>query len=170
MFSYKGLKKAEESGMKLGSWRGLPVFSCKKDNLKNLGSGVYYIVYDDDRKIVSKKTDGGIWFECGTVNDRGIVNEYDKMKIYGGVEIEKPNENLNSKNEMKNRNGKMDSKNEMETNGKMNSKSEMENRNENLNSNVEVDFLLNAQVERVLKGARALTIGELLDGFNYGLG
>ena len=79
-FSYNNLKIAEQSGNRIGNWHGLPVLASSKYGLKNKGSGVYYIVYDDNNKIVRYKDND--WYEYGiVVNEAGTV-----MKVMENAE------------------------------------------------------------------------------------
>lgn len=77
--TYHLLKKIAEEGEKVGVWNSKPVFSCSRSDLKNLGSGVYYIVYDDNNVLV--KYDGK-WYEYGYVEESGSVKEHRKRRLY----------------------------------------------------------------------------------------
>ena len=56
-FSYDSLKQAAKTGERLGKWNGYPVYSASCDKLENLGSGAYYIIFDDDNYIVRRADD-----------------------------------------------------------------------------------------------------------------
>lgn len=84
----------------------------------------------------------------GYVTSRGSVTECSRYKY------EFSNEKI-SRNEMKNSNEKMNSKNE----------NEMENSNEEVIGDVRLGLL----VDETLSSARNMTIDSLLVGFNYGL-
>ena len=79
-FDYSTLKRAAKDGIKLGNWYGKAVFAASVENLKNLGNGVYYILYDDKNKIVAR-TDSG-WKIFGEVTTQGSVNEYNSACNY----------------------------------------------------------------------------------------
>ena len=79
-FDYYTLKKAEREGMRLGNWNGKAVFASSANHLENKGSGAYYILYDDDNRIVAR-TDNG-WKSFGEVTTQGSVNEYSSARNY----------------------------------------------------------------------------------------
>lgn len=80
-FSYYELKKwAQNNGDSFGNWNGYPVFTCSCNDLINMGSGVYYILYDDENKIVKNKHDE--WYVYGTIRQNGIVDEYSSPHKY----------------------------------------------------------------------------------------
>lgn len=79
-FDYNTLKKAAKDGLRLGSWNGKAVFAAPSSRLDNLGSGAYYILYDDENKIVAKTSNG--WKSYGEVTEQGSVNEYSSARNY----------------------------------------------------------------------------------------
>jgi hypothetical protein len=79
-FDYYTLKKAEREGMRLGNWNGKAVFSSSANNLENKGSGAYYILYDDENRIVARTNNG--WKSFGEVTEQGSVNEYSSARNY----------------------------------------------------------------------------------------
>ena len=79
-FDYYTLKKMAKSGDRLGSWNGKPVFSCSVIDLEDRGNGAYYILYDDENKIVGK--DGKFYYSYGTVTEQGSVSEYSSRRRY----------------------------------------------------------------------------------------
>ena len=79
-FDHYTLKKAEREGMRLGNWNGKAVFASSANNLENKGSGVYYILYDDENKIVARTNSG--WKSYGEVTSQGSVNEYSSARNY----------------------------------------------------------------------------------------
>ena len=79
-FDYNTLKRMAREGQRLGNWNGKAVFAAGTSQLDNLGSGAYYILYDDENKIVAK-TNGG-WKSYGEVSESGSVNEYGMPKAY----------------------------------------------------------------------------------------
>ena len=53
-FDYRSLKRAAQEGARIGNWNGKAVFAASAAKLEDLGSGAYYILYDDENKIVGK--------------------------------------------------------------------------------------------------------------------
>lgn len=79
-FDYSTLRKAEREGMRLGNWNGKAVFASSANNLENKGSGAYYILYDDENRIVARTNNG--WKSFGEVTEQGSVNEYSSARNY----------------------------------------------------------------------------------------
>ena len=79
-FDYSTLRKAEREGMRLGNWNGKAVFASSADNLENKGNGAYYILYDDENKMVARTNNG--WKSFGEVTTQGSVNEYSSARNY----------------------------------------------------------------------------------------
>ena len=79
-FDYSTLRKAEREGMRLGNWNGKAVFASSANHLENKGSGAYYILYDDENKIVARTNNG--WKSFGEVSAQGSVNEYSSARNY----------------------------------------------------------------------------------------
>lgn len=79
-FDHYTLKKAEREGMRLGNWNGKAVFASSANHLENKGSGAYYILYDDENKIVARTNSG--WKSYGEVTSQGSVNEYSSARNY----------------------------------------------------------------------------------------
>lgn len=73
IFDYRTLKQAAESGQRLGNWNGKAVFAASTTQLQNFGTGAFYILYDDENKIVAKTQSG--WRSYGEVNEAGNVSE-----------------------------------------------------------------------------------------------
>lgn len=144
---YDVLKRYCDNGNKIGDWKYQEVYVSKSDLLEDESRANYYILYDDDNKLVGFVN--GYWQVMGHVSSRGSVMECSRYKY------EFPNEKMSSKNETKNSNKKMNSKNE----------NEMENSNEEVIGDVRLGLI----VDETLQGARNMTIDSLLVGFNYGL-
>ena len=83
MFDYNTLRQYARNGNSLGSWNGRKVFSCSVLDLDNKGSGAYYMLYDDDNKIVGR--DGKHFYSYGTVSESGSVSEYSSRRRYNQV-------------------------------------------------------------------------------------
>lgn len=79
-FNYENLKKAAKDGVKLGKWNGKPVFAINAHDLDKYGSGAYYVLYNDNSIIVS--LEGNKWYEYGTLDTDGAVNEYSRRRLY----------------------------------------------------------------------------------------
>ena len=72
-FDYNTLKDAAKDRLKLGNWKGKSVFAASSLDLENFGSGAYYILYDDENKIVARSAAG--WKRYGEVSVSGVVKE-----------------------------------------------------------------------------------------------
>lgn len=79
-FDYNTLKRAARDGSRLGNWNGKAVFAASAESLENKGSGAYYILYDDENRIVAKTNNG--WKSFGEVTEKGSVNEYSSARNY----------------------------------------------------------------------------------------
>ena len=79
-FDYNTLKRAARDGSRLGNWNGKSVFAASAESLENKGSGAYYILYDDENKIVARTNNG--WKSFGEVSVQGSVNEYSSARNY----------------------------------------------------------------------------------------
>lgn len=82
-FDYYTLKRAAQNGDRIGNWNGKPVFSCSAAALENKGAGAFYLLYDDENKIVTK--DGKFYYSYGTVSESGSVTEYNSRRRYNVV-------------------------------------------------------------------------------------
>lgn len=90
-FSYENLKMSAKNGDRVGNWNGYKVFACSCKELEHMGSGVFYILYDDDNTLVKKSNDA--WMVYGSVNEAGNVRELDhpiRYNPYYFVEVAKP--------------------------------------------------------------------------------
>ena len=79
-FDYNTLKRAARDGSRLGNWNGKAVFAASANGLENKGSGAYYILYDDENKIVARTSNG--WKSYGEVSTQGSVSEYSSARNY----------------------------------------------------------------------------------------
>lgn len=79
-FDYNTLKRMAREGQRLGNWNGKAVFAASSSRLDNLGTGAYYILYDDENKIVAKTSNG--WKSYGEVSESGSVSEYSSARNY----------------------------------------------------------------------------------------
>ena len=82
-FDYFTLKKLAKEGSRIGNWNGKAVFAASASNLENLGGGAFYVLYDDENKIVGR--DGKHFYSYGTVSESGSVSEYSSRRRYNQV-------------------------------------------------------------------------------------
>lgn len=145
-FTYSNLKTASKEGMRIGNWKGKGVFACSSGTLDRKGSGAFYILYDDENKLVGNNN--GSWYCYGTVSEGGNVDEYRTARRYTvgyAVAYEQPHA--------------VCGKSAKECNGTAATAAE----------EVMGDVKLGLDVEATLKAAREMSVESLLEGFNYGL-
>lgn len=82
-FDYYTLKKLAKEGSRIGNWNGKAVFAASASNMDSLGSGAFYVLYDDENKIVGR--DGKHFYSYGTVSESGSVSEYNSRRRYNAV-------------------------------------------------------------------------------------
>ena len=71
-YSYNELKLAAAEGRRIGGYRGKNVFSCSKWKYGALRQkDAFYVLYDEDNKLVH---DGTVY---GTISDGGLVDEWE---------------------------------------------------------------------------------------------
>jgi hypothetical protein len=148
IFDYNTLKKAAREGTRLGNWNGKAVFAASAADLENKGSGAFYILYDDENKIVGRSGSG--WKSYGVVSKNGGVNEYNAPKNY----------NIDMKTASKAKKGLdncMDNTVSSYTPGY------------DVSEPPVADIKLTIDIDSTLKKAREMTIADLLKGFDYGL-
>ena len=142
-FDYRTLRSLELNGERLGSWNGRPVFASSSGNLDEKGTGAFYVLYDDENKIVGR--DGNRWYSYGTVSESGSVSEYASRRSYNVYKEEsKPQ------------------KKKKESGGLYSPGYEAQ-------EHPVGDVKLEIDVEATLKKAREMTIDDLLVGFNMGV-
>ena len=76
-YSYNELKLAATEGRRIGGYMGKNVFSCSKwkyDPLK--GKDNFYVLYDEDNKLVC---DGIVY---GTISEKGLVDEWNSKRTW----------------------------------------------------------------------------------------
>jgi hypothetical protein len=76
-YSYNELKVAAAEGRRIGGYLGKNVFACSKwkyDPLHNKGS--FYVLYDEDNKLVC---DGIVY---GTISEKGLVDEWNNKRTW----------------------------------------------------------------------------------------
>ena len=79
-FDYNTLKRAARDGSRLGNWNGKAVFAASANDLENKGNGAFYILYDDENKLVTRVGSG--WKSYGEVSEQGSVSEYSSARNY----------------------------------------------------------------------------------------
>ena len=79
-FDYSTLKRAARDGSRLGNWNGKAVFAASANDLENKGNGAFYILYDDENKLVTRVGSG--WKSYGEVSEQGSVSEYSSARNY----------------------------------------------------------------------------------------
>lgn len=67
------MKMIAAKGDSIGKWIGTSVFVCSVDDLAYKGSGAYYVLYDDENKIVGKSKNS--WKLYGYLQGDGGINE-----------------------------------------------------------------------------------------------
>lgn len=76
-YSYNELKVAAAEGRRIGGYKGKNVFSCSKwkyDALRH--EDAFYVLYDEDNKLVY---DGTIY---GTISEKGLVDEWNNKRTW----------------------------------------------------------------------------------------
>ena len=90
-FDYDSLHKADKNNEQVGNWGNWPVYAMSKHSLRQKAkTGVYYVVYDDDNVIVTKRQLGS-FVAKGRVMENGNVYEFDKEYTLP-KELNKPKE------------------------------------------------------------------------------
>ena len=84
-FNYEYLRLMSKKGEPLGKWKGKNVFSVEVNSLEDLGNGVWYIPYDDDRVIICREDD--VFYVYGDVDENGQVEEYFERKVYKDLSL-----------------------------------------------------------------------------------
>lgn len=79
-YDYNELKKAAAAGRRIGAWQGIDVFSCSsKDYERHLDSPYFWVIYNDNRKLVKQN------MVYGTIDANGGIDEHAKHQY-----LEKP--------------------------------------------------------------------------------
>lgn len=76
-YNYNELKLAAAEGRRIGGYKGKNVFSCSKwkyDALRH--KDAFYVLYDEDNKLVY---DGTIY---GTISEKGLVDEWNNKRTW----------------------------------------------------------------------------------------
>ena len=76
-YSYNELKVAAAEGRRIGAYLGKNVFACSKWKYGALRHrDAFYVLYDEDNKLVC---DGIIY---GTINEKGTIDEWDRKRTW----------------------------------------------------------------------------------------
>ena len=78
-YSYNELKVAAAEGRRIGGYMNRNVFACSKweyDALKSKNRDSFYVLYDEDNKLVC---DGTIY---GTIGEKGLVDEWERKRAW----------------------------------------------------------------------------------------
>jgi hypothetical protein len=74
-YDYNALRAAATSGSRIGGWQGWDVYSCSKHDY-DASSKHFYVLYDDDKKLVREG------YVYGSINSNGTINEVDRRYEY----------------------------------------------------------------------------------------
>jgi hypothetical protein len=80
-YDYNALKAAATAGDRIGGWKGWDVYTCSKYEY-DPSSSCFWVIYDDDKKLVRE---GMIY---GSITSNGTINEVDSLYAY---EVRKKN-------------------------------------------------------------------------------
>ena len=76
-YSYNELKVAAAEGRRIGGYMGKNVFSCSKWNYAaKQHKDAFYVLYDEDNKLVCN---GTIY---GTISEKGLVDEWNNKRTW----------------------------------------------------------------------------------------
>ena len=76
-YSYNELKVAAAEGRRIGGYKGKNVFACSKWNYAaKQHKDAFYVLYDEDNKLVC---DGTIY---GTISEKGLVDEWNNKRTW----------------------------------------------------------------------------------------
>jgi hypothetical protein len=78
-YSYNELKVAAAEGRRIGGYMNRNVFACSKwkyDALKSKNRDSFYVLYDENNKLVC---DGTIY---GTISEKGLVDEWERKRTW----------------------------------------------------------------------------------------
>lgn len=74
-YDYNALKAAAHEHLRIGGWQGWDVYSCSKHDY-NAAEPHFYVLYDDDKKLVREG------YVYGSINSNGTINEVDRRYEY----------------------------------------------------------------------------------------
>lgn len=140
--NYDILRWYAESQASIGKLDGFPVRACSSKDAPTIDEKCYYVVYDDNNKLIKKNKDGRIVIH-GTVDEDGNFDDSNTGFYYVGIMDESYDKTAAAEDAY--------------AIGMPGDYMPTENYAERLN------------VDKVLKSARETTIEDLLKGFDYGL-
>ena len=146
-FTYDNLHDAWLHDVRIGNWKGKPVYSVRKDHInEECVNGVYYVVFDDGYKIIGIDSSNRLK-EFGSIDRNGNVDEHFAPLKYSAYVEEK---------------SKPAYVKEKPAEPQTAAAAEVV---EHVVADVQIDI----NVDEVLQAARVMTVDSLLEGFNYGL-
>lgn len=74
-YDYNALREAAQQRKRIGGWQGWDVYSCSKYDY-DATSKHFYVLYDDDKKLVRQG------YVYGSINSNGTINEVDSRYEY----------------------------------------------------------------------------------------
>ena len=74
-YDYNALKAAAHEHLRIGGWQGWDVYSCSKHDY-DATEKHFYVLYDDDKKLVREG------YVYGSINSNGTINEVDRRYEY----------------------------------------------------------------------------------------
>ena len=162
-FDYNTLKRAARDGSRLGNWNGKAVFAASANDLENKGNGAFYILYDDENRIVARTNNG--WKSFGEVSVQGSVNEYSSARNY-----KTPAEAAQAARKASTSGVRYSSEPIPQAVMKVSYADEgTYTPGYQVSERPEGDVKLTIDVEATLKKAREMSIDDLLDGFMVGV-
>ena len=162
-FDYNTLKRAARDGSRLGNWNGKAVFAASANDLENKGSGAFYILYDDENKLVTRVGSG--WKSYGEVSEQGSVSEYSSARNY-----KTPAEAAQAARKASTSGMRYSSEPIPQATMTVSYASEgTYTPGYQVSERPEGDVKLTIDVEATLKKAREMSIDDLLDGFMVGV-
>lgn len=147
-FTYENLQDAWLHDVKIGNWKGKPVYSVRKDHInEECVNGVFYVVFDDGYKIIGIDPSNRMK-EYGSIDRRGNVDEHFAPLKYSAYVEEKP---------------------AAPAYVSVKETPLQPQAAEVAETPIIADVKLGIDVDEALKAAREMTVDSLLEGFNYGL-
>lgn len=161
-FTYDNLQDAWLHDVRIGNWKGKPVYSVRKDHInEECVNGVYYVVFDDGYKIIGIDPSNRLK-EYGSIDRSGNVDEHFaplKYSVYAEEKKSTPPARVKETPAVK-----------KETPATEVSQPQvLQPQAAEAAETVVADVKIGIDVEEMLQAARVMTVSSLLEGFNYGL-
>jgi hypothetical protein len=146
-FTYDNLQDAWLHDVRIGNWKGKPVYSVRKDHInEECVNGVYYVVFDDGYKIIGIDSSNRLK-EYGSIDKYGNVDEhFAPLKYSAYVEEKSKPAYVKEKPQVAEPQVVVEEP-----------------------AAVIADVQIGIDVDATLQAARVMTVDSLLEGFNYGL-